>query len=496
MAIPGSDTSPALIPKSTATTRSLTGSLGVGAIIMMVVAAASPLTVMAGGAPIGFLLGNGVGFPALFLVAAAILMLFAVGLTAMTRYIPKPGTFFIYVAHGLGRTPGLAAAYLAMLSYTAVQLAVYAYMGEVLRSTLANFGFPGVPWWVLSLIVVGLVGILGYFRIDLSSKVLGVLLLAEVGILLALVAAVTVSGGAEGLSAAPFEPPNIFSGAPGVGLMIAMSAFIGFEAVAVYRDEAKDPDRTIPRATFGSVLVIGVFCTLVTWGVVMAWGPSKVVDAAADPATMLLKTSLQYLGPFGEVGVNALLITSLFACVLSLHNVSTRYQHALALAGILPEPLGKVHTKHGSPYFSSIVQTIAVFLILATSAILNLDPVLQIFTWLSGATPLAIAVLMALTSVAIIAFFRRTSTNLPRWKTLIAPILGFVGLFAAICIMIAYFPLLVGDLGSDGQPAFGTTSYILLGVIMLAPVVGVVQALILQARKSPAFERISEVLEV
>jgi hypothetical protein len=46
---------------------------------------------------LGFLLGNGVGFPALFAVCAVILVLFAVGLVAMAKRIPKRGGFFTFV---------------------------------------------------------------------------------------------------------------------------------------------------------------------------------------------------------------------------------------------------------------------------------------------------------------------------------------------------------------------------------------------------------------
>ncbi len=49
----------------------LTGRLGVGAIVFMVVAAAAPLTVVAGTVPIGIAAGNGPGYPATYLVSAS-----------------------------------------------------------------------------------------------------------------------------------------------------------------------------------------------------------------------------------------------------------------------------------------------------------------------------------------------------------------------------------------------------------------------------------------
>ncbi|MEB0233327.1 amino acid permease, partial [Undibacterium sp. 10I3] len=83
------------------------------------------------------------------------------------------------------------------------------------------------------------------------------LLLGEVGVVLALVVAVVVNGGPEGLSMAPFEPNNVLTGSPAIGLMFAIAAFIGFESTAIFRDEAKDPGRTIPRATYVAVIGIG-----------------------------------------------------------------------------------------------------------------------------------------------------------------------------------------------------------------------------------------------
>jgi NADH:ubiquinone oxidoreductase subunit K len=54
------------------------------AFFVMVVAAAAPLGVIGGVVPLGIAQGNGAGFPATFIVATVILLLFSVGFTAMT----------------------------------------------------------------------------------------------------------------------------------------------------------------------------------------------------------------------------------------------------------------------------------------------------------------------------------------------------------------------------------------------------------------------------
>ncbi|MFT4212991.1 MAG: APC family permease [Microbacterium sp.] len=475
--------------------RGLTGSLGVTAIIFMVVAAASPLTVVGGAAPLGILLGNGVGFPSLYAISAVILLLFSVGLAAMTRHVPKPGAFFTYVGYGLGRSAGLAAAWIAMLTYTTIQVSVYGYIGYILSVTVTSLGGPSVAWWAYSLLVIALVGVLGYRHIDLSSKVLGVLLVAEVAIVLLMVAAIAISGGAEGLSLAPFEPANIVSGSPGVGLMLAIAAFIGFEATAIFRDEARDPNRTIPRATYGAVIGIGVFYTLASWGLVMAWGPGGILDATAeDPGTLILRTVSRYLGVAGEITVNVLLITSMFACVLSFHNVITRYQHSMAGAGVLPERVGAVHHHHLSPHVSSIVQTATSIVLVAVFAILQLDPVLQVFTWFAGVATLAIALLMAVTSIAVIVYFVRNRTDRRPWNTVIAPALGAIGLLLSAALIVAYFPIMVGDADADGDPVFGGVSWFLLSLIVVFPVIGLVQAAWIRVRRPAAYAKLTDAI--
>ncbi|WP_448808370.1 APC family permease [Agromyces bauzanensis] len=476
--------------------RTLTGSLGVTAIVFMVVAAAAPLTVVGGAAPLGILLGNGVGYPAMFAISAVVLLLFSVGLATMAKHVPKPGAFFTFVGYGLGRPMGLATAYLALLTYTTIQVAVYGYLGYVLEVSIAGLGGPDLPWYLYALAVIVGVGVLGYRHIELSSKVLGVLLIGEILIVLALVAAVVASGGAEGLSLAPFEPANIVSGAPGVGLMFAIAAFIGFEATAIFRDEAKNPSRTIPVATYVAVIGIGLFYTLASWALVMAWGPSGVVEAAAaDPGAMVIITTLNYLGPIGEAVINVLLVTSMIACVLSFHNVITRYQHSMSSAGVLPHRLGNVHHKHLSPHTSSLVQTVTAAAFIIAFAVLGLDPVLAVFTWFSGVATLAIAILMAITSVAVIVYFSRKRRGVASlWHTVIAPALGLVGLVASAVIITAYFPMLVGDVDAEGVPTFGALSLSLIAVILLVPVAGYVQALVLRRRDPKAYERITEAI--
>ena len=252
--------------------RRLSGKLGAGAIVFMVVAAAAPLTVVGGGFPLAALLGDGAGAPSMFVVGGVILLFFSVGLSAMSRYVPRPGAFFTYVGYGLGRPAGLAAAWLAILTYTTVQVAVYGYLGTTLGNWVDDHLGLKLPWWLWALVVVALVGVLGYRHVELSARVLGVLLICEVGIVLLLALVILAQGGANGLSADTFTPSTVTSGSPALALMFSMAGFIGFESTAIFRDEAREPEKTIPRATYAAVVLIAVFYTFASYSLVQGWG--------------------------------------------------------------------------------------------------------------------------------------------------------------------------------------------------------------------------------
>ncbi|MBT0769937.1 APC family permease [Kineosporia sp. J2-2] len=451
---------------STGTER-LSGTLGAGSIVFMVVAAAAPLTVIAGSVPLGIALGNGTGYPAMYAVAAVILALFAVGFVAMARHVPQAGAFYSYVEQGLGRGAGLGAAFLALLTYTAVQGAVYGYLGFALNELLVSYGVPSLPWWLWTLVAIAVTGLLGYRHIDLSGKVLGLLLIAEIGIVLALDAVVVAQGGSdtEGLSGGALHLDSITSGAPGIGLMFAIAGFIGFEATAVFRDEARDPDRTVPRATYIALAVIGVFYSVSAWAVISAWGDNgALAEAAADPGTMVPVTAEQYLGGAAGHVVQALLVTSLFASVLSFHNVLSRYLFALGRSAVLPGVLGRSHPRHHSPHLGSVAQTLSAAVLLVICAAAGLDPVAEVFAWLSGAATAGILLLMLMTSIAVLLYFHTSRVDTRLWNTRIAPALGLLGIAGCLVITVRNLPLLVG--GSQ------TLALVLDALLVLSVVAG------------------------
>ncbi|MGK4578742.1 APC family permease [Kitasatospora sp. HPMI-4] len=425
--------------------------LGVLGIVFFVLSAQAPLTGIAGAAPIAIALGSGPGTPAAYLAAGALVLLFSVGYVAMSRHVVDAGAFAGYIGRGLGDVAGTGSAGVALFAYNAVQAAMYGLYGSLVSGLFSHYLGWNVPWWACVLVTMAVVQLLGAAGIEMGAKVLAVFVLAEVSILLAFAVVVLVRGGGpEGLAPAhTFSPSAALSGAPGVALMFALASMLGFEATAIYGEEAREPRKTIPRATYLAVSVITLFFALTTWTLVSAYGPSKAA-AAADAALKSGDASVFVFAPIadrlggwtGDV-LPFLLATSLFAGILAFHNSANRYLFSLGRRRLLPGSLSSLNRRQ-SPGVAGAVQTAIALVLVMPFALTGRDPVMTLFSWGSGVAVLAIMLMYFLTSVSVIVFFRRERLDDRVWNTVIAPSLGVLGIAAAIWLIVANFTTLIG----------------------------------------------------
>lgn len=431
-----------------ASSTKLSGNLGLFSIVFMVLAAAAPLTVVGAPVPLAFAIGNGAGVPAAFIITGIVLVFFAIGFTTMTPFVPSAGAFYSYAFKGIGRKAGIGTGYAALVSYFTLYVGVFALLGTGTDALVRSFGGPGMPWWIWALLALALISFLGYRNIELSGRVLTVLLIAEVVIVVALDAAIIFAGGGEeGFSTAFLDPSVVFSGAPGVAFLFAVLGFIGIEATAVFRNEAKEPNKTIPRATYIAVAFIGLFYALTSWAMVSAIGDSNIVDtAAASSEAVLPDLSTKFLGQAGTHIVAILFVTSIFASLLTFHNVVARYVFSLSNRELLPKSLGKVHQKFGSPHIASLVGAAGAVILIALGVIVNLDPIAEFYTWLVGLASLGYVVLLVVTSLAVLTFFRKNpAPSVSKWRTLVAPAISLLGLLGFLVLILMNLMLLVGD---------------------------------------------------
>lgn len=424
------------------------GSIGLAAIVFLIIATVAPMSGTIGALPLAFGLGTGSGTAGAFAVVAVVLILFTVGYMAMSRHIQSAGGFYVYIGKGLGMRMGRAAGYVAFFSYNVFQVAIWGTFGFFCNIFTADyFGFE-LPWivWVLGGIIV--MGVLGYLDIDVSAKVLGVAVVLEVAIILAMNFAILFQGGSDGLNLAPFSIGEFLNGNPGIGLMFALNLFIGFEATAIYAEDAREPRKTIPRAAITAVLFIAAFYMFTSWALAMAWGVENAAGVALeDPGYFIFGAAAAYLGEWSVAVMLVLFIVSTFATNLGFHNAIARYQFSLARDRWAPEPLGRIHPKHRSPYIGSVVQTAIAAILVLAFYVAGAHPYYDMFTWLISLGALGLIALMAVTSVAVIAYFLRTRKERNPWVTIIAPALAALALFAEVFLLVASWGLQTMDAG-------------------------------------------------
>jgi amino acid transporter len=293
----------------------------------------------------------------LFALIACLCAATAIG--QLAKLEPSAGGLYTYAARSLGPWAGFNVAWLFILFEPLVAPFLYLEFGwamtEVMSSE-AGWHYTG-QWWIWVFVMAGIVFLLTFRDIRISTTA-GVILGAfEIAIFGALAVWMILSNTGD-LNLQPFNPNHADGDWSGVfrGMVFAILAFIGFEAAAPLGEEARHPRYTIPRAVIGSAFLIGMFYVLCSYAWVFGAGFDNFVDQAtgADPWRALGKTF--WAG--GWVLVFLAICNSIAANSNAAVNAATRVFYALARNRLAPRPLGHVHPRFKTPYIAIIWMTL------------------------------------------------------------------------------------------------------------------------------------------
>ncbi|MCK0089241.1 APC family permease [Rhodococcus sp. F64268] len=464
-------------------------SLGVPSIFFYIIAAASPLTVVVAVFPIILGSGNGIGMPGAFLAVTAVLMIFAVGYVAMSRHVTNAGAFYAYVTLGLGRLPGLGSAFLAIFAYNAIQAGLYGGFGYYTSTFLSNRLGIEIPWWACALVALAFCLALGIQGVHSGAKVLGVFMTLEITAIAMLSVWSLFAGNVpvSEFSLEPFKPSAVFAGAFGVAIMFAHASFIGFEGSAIYSEEAKDPQRTIPRATYLSVAFMGALYAISGWLVMNALGLGRAVEMAqADSGSFIFDVGDDLIGHNISVFFQVLIITAMFAAIITFHNNVARYLFSLGRQGLIWGRLGWTLPSRQTPWVASVVQSIMAGMVVLIFAICALHPFDQLFTWATGIGATAVILSQLIAGIAIFVFFRRSSVDKRTWNTFIAPLLAILGLGSFMFWTVRSLDVLLNVTG----PAV----FVMMSLVFVACLLGIAYGVFLRLTSREKYDRIGRAL--
>jgi APA family basic amino acid/polyamine antiporter len=297
-------------------------------------------------------------------------------------------------------------------------------------TAVAIFNLPAVliTIAVTALLVIG---------VSESATVNAVIVVIKVAIVL-----VVIGAGALFIDPAnwhPFIPPNTGTfgeyGWSGIlrGAGVIFFAYIGFDAVSTSAQEARDPQRDMPRGILGSLAictVLFVFVSAVMVGVVpyrqMLNQPAPLVIAIQAAAARAAGT------PWAPLmnGLTVLLTLGAVAALSSVMVVMMLAQPRIFLAmskdGLMPAWAGAVHPRFKTPHISTMVTGVVVAIAAGLTPIATLGTLVSIGT------------LMAFVIVSIgVIILRRTRPDLPRpFKMPLVPLLPALSALVAFTLML------------------------------------------------------------
>ncbi len=146
---------------------------------------------------------------------------------------------------------------------------------------------------------------------------------------------------------------------------IAILVLVGFESVTALGSEAKNP-KDVPKAIILSLIIQGAFCYLLEYFGMQYWINSKYTFAAAaasnSPLGDMIMQSVN--GLFGGGGfvvmivVAAVVAAAILGTTLSCMNTGVRVTYAISRDSEVPEPLGKLNLRFGTPAIGVWVLTL------------------------------------------------------------------------------------------------------------------------------------------
>lgn len=307
--------------------------------------------------------------------ATVVALLVSVCLRPMARRMSAVSGLYSYVARGLGPLGAVPAGWSAIFGYALIAMASLLAVGTYGSQMIENLGFaaPGsVPLAVgITLAAAIVTGLLTVRGIRISARVTLFVECTAIVIMLVLMGTYLLITRTEiHFTEALTWDGNLKSTA--VGIVIAVSAFVGFESSSTLGGEAWKPLISVPRAITWTPLATGALYLLsVAWQNIALRAAPASVRLSSTPLTDLFSSqALPLLAALFDLGIAA----SFFACAVASVNALVRVLFCMGRERVAPEMLGRVHPRFATPWVA----------ILAVIPVIAAVPVAVI---LSGTTP-------------------------------------------------------------------------------------------------------------
>jgi ethanolamine permease len=311
-----------------------------------------------------FGLGQG-GFGGLAIagvIIAAMYLALVMGMAELSSALPTAGGGYTFARRALGPWGGFATGTAVLIEYSIAPAAIATFIGAYVES-LQLFGITD-GWWVYLAAYLLFVGIHLTGAGEALKVMFVITAIAVVGLVVFAIAAVPLFDAAnltdipptDAVGASPFLPFGVFG--IWAAVPFAIWFFLAVEGVPLAAEEAREPERDVPRGIVVSMLVL-----VVTGAVVL------VLSTGAIGAQVLSESGNPLVEALGEgvaaTVVNYIGLAGLIASFFSIIYAYSRQTFALSRAGYLPRVLSLTNGRK-APVLALVVPGVIGFLLSLT----------------------------------------------------------------------------------------------------------------------------------
>ena len=211
------------------------------------------------------------------------------------------------------------------------------------------------------------------------------------------------------------------------GALLTFFSFMGFEDMLNVAEEVKDPERSIPVAMIGAMLLVSLLYIAISITAVSVV-PWRELATAPGPLRAVIERAAPW---FPAIGFTFITIAAVANTALVNTIMGSRMLYGMARQGLLPKVLGKVHPTRRTPH---VAVGVMFFIVVALQFAGDV-------TQLAGATVLLLLTVFVIVNGALVVVKRREGDLPGRFNApTIFPLLG-----AAICLVLILGQVLQSD---------------------------------------------------
>lgn len=292
---------------------------------------------------------NGPNLVVTFGVAMAVMVLVSFCLRPMAQRMAAVSGLYSYTAKGLGQRTAITAGWSAMFGYALVAMASLLLVGVYVAQLFVNLGVPVADSKVFTVLVILAAGAAACFLmvrgIRVSAWFTVLMESISIGVLAVLMIIYFAFNPSKVNLGSVFVWNGNFDALP-IGIVVAVSAFVGFESPTTLGGEAHRPFTTVPRAITWTPILMGVLCLLAVTAQDAALKEAPLsITASSTPLSDLFAESSPVSAAVLDLGITA----SWFGCAIASVNALARIFFCMGREGVAPRMAGRTHPVFRTP---------------------------------------------------------------------------------------------------------------------------------------------------